>query len=76
MERELRARLSSFNSAGLALAGGGTRPTGRFVVPPTIVESHVRVELDGEPVARSVTRSQQKQRRRNPKQKRGPNSGV
>lgn len=77
LEKELRARLSSFNSAGKALAGGGTRPTGQFVGGPTIVvENHNTVQLDDDVVARSVTKSQQKSRRRNTKQKRGPNSGV
>lgn len=79
MERELRARLSSFNSAGKALAGGGNRPTGSFVVgsgAPVQVET--TVVLDGEVVGRSVRKSNQKNARRNPRQKSGPNarSGV
>jgi len=75
--RELRGRLSGFNSAGIGFAGppstrgaaggfGGAQ--GRIVV-----ESHVTVQLDGQKVGTAVTRSQQKTRRRNPKQKRGPN---
>lgn len=76
MERELRARLSSFNTAGQRLSGGGARPTGGFVGGVPVVESHVTVKLDEETVGRSVTRTQQKQRRRNPQQKRGPNSGI
>lgn len=77
MEKELRARLSSFNSAGVGLAGT-KRPTGRFVSgqQPVVVESHTTVTLDGDVVGRNVTKSQQKTKRRNTKQKRGPNSGV
>lgn len=74
----LRGRLSSFNSAGLAPAGfiapGFNAPTGGgFAGVPVVVESHVTVELDGKKVGQSVTKEQQKARRRNPRQKRGPN---
>ncbi|HKQ18251.1 MAG TPA: hypothetical protein VJW75_00760 [Candidatus Eisenbacteria bacterium] len=73
-EKELRARLSSFNSAGKALAGGGNRPTGSFFVPGgQPVEIHTTVTLDGEVVGRNVRKSNQKNARRNPVQKRGPN---
>jgi hypothetical protein len=75
-EREARARLSSFNSAGRSLAGN-RRPTGSFTGgAPITVEVHNTTTLDGETVGRNVTRTQQKQKRRNPKQKRGPRSGV
>jgi hypothetical protein len=75
MEKELRARLSNFNSAGIGLAGA-RRPTGGFGSQPVVVENHTTVTMDGEVVTRQVTRSQQKARRRNPRQKRGPNGGV
>lgn len=74
--REIRSRLSGFNTAGRALAVGG----GNVNIPvvrdrgfePITVESHVTVELDGQKVGAAVTRSQQRTRRRNPRQKRGP----
>lgn len=75
----LRSRLSSFNSAGAAPGGflspglnappGFTGGTG-FVVDST---TNITVTLDGVKVGKAVTKSQQKARRRNPKQKRGPN---
>jgi hypothetical protein len=71
--RELRARLSSFNSAGLANAGT-TRPSGTFRGGP-VTEIHTTVNLDGQVVGKSVTRSQQKDRKRNPVQKRGSRRG-
>jgi hypothetical protein len=75
MEKELRARLSNFNSAGVGLAGA-RRPTGGFSSQPVVIENHTTVQLDGETVGRSITKTQQKAKRRNPTQKRGPNSGV
>lgn len=73
----LRSRLSSFNSAGVAPGGfmssGFNAPSGGGFTSPIVVESNVTVTLDGEKVGKSVTRSQQKARRRNPRQKRGPN---
>lgn len=50
---------------GMALAGGG----GGDIVVQT------KVDLDGRQVALSTTRHQQKARRRNPTQKRGPHAG-
>ena len=74
MERELRARLSSFNSAGLSLAG--TRgPTGNFRGGVPVIQSNVTVELDGEVVGRGTRKSNQKNARRNPVQKRGSRRG-
>jgi hypothetical protein len=64
-EREARARLSSFNSAGRSLAGN-RRPTGSFSSGAITVEVHNTTTLDGETVGRNVTRTQQKQKRRNP----------
>jgi hypothetical protein len=76
--QEIRSRLSGFNTAGRALAGatqsnfvpGAALGVGLGAI---VVENHNTLEVDGEVVARSVTRSQQKTRRRNPQQKRGPN---
>ena len=78
-EKLLKARLSSFNSAGLGLGGKQpTLPSSPLGSAPVTVWSQVTVELDGDVVGRSVTKSQQKAGRRNPRQKRGPNtrSGV
>lgn len=72
--RELRGRLSGFNSAGIALADKAA-PSGSFAGGPVVVESHTTVQLDGHTVAKSVTRNQQKRNRRNPAQRRGPNRG-
>lgn len=74
--RALRGRLSSFNTAGTAPAGiPQFAPTGAFAGAPgpLVVESHTTINLDGDVIARAVTRRQQKNKRRNPKQKRGPN---
>jgi hypothetical protein len=77
--RALRGRLSGFNSAGLELAQGqATRATSRpgeggFGNNPIVVQSTTTINLDGQQVAKVVTKNQQKGRRRNPPQKRGPN---
>lgn len=72
-ERELRGRLSHFNTAGRRLAGSGSKATGGggFVDDRPIVV-HTTVNIDGQKVANNTTRHQQKTRRRNPQQKRGP----
>jgi hypothetical protein len=76
----LRGRLSSFNSGGVAPAGflspGVNAPSGGFAAP--IVEStvNVTVTLDGQKVGKAVTKEQQKAKRRNPRQKRGPNRNI
>ena len=75
LEKELKARLSSVNSAGVSLAGA-VRPSGNFSTPAIVVENHNTTTLDGQVVAKSVTRSQQKTGRRNPKSKRGTRHGV
>jgi hypothetical protein len=69
--KQIQANLSNFNSAGIGLAGA--QIGGPITV---VVNSHTSV--DGETVARNVTKHQQKAGRRNPPQKRGPNrrSGV
>jgi TP901 family phage tail tape measure protein len=79
----LRGRLSGFNTAGRALAGiqAGAGPSSNVLAGAglgggagrIVVESHTTINLDGQKVANVVTRNQQKARRRNPKQKRGPN---
>jgi hypothetical protein len=72
----IRGRLSGFNTAGLALAGAPSPRGGGFVGGrPIVVESHTTINLDGHTVAKTVTRNQQKTRRRNPPQRRGPNAG-
>lgn len=73
--RELRGRLSSFNSAGLAPAGSRNRPSGGGFTGGTgfVIENNLTVTIDGQKIAAIITRHQQKQKRRNPKQKRGPN---
>lgn len=69
-EAELRSRLSNVNSAGRVNAGGtGSR------TQTQVVESHITVLLDSDVVGRAVTRSQQKAKKRNPAQRRGPNRG-
>jgi hypothetical protein len=75
--RELRGRLSNLGAgSGLAKPGGGaaTRAVreGGFGNNPVFVESHTTINLDGNQVARVVTKQQQRGRRRNPQQKRGP----
>lgn len=72
--RELRSRLSSFNSAGMALAGAPTGSVGAFgmLVPAQPTTVNTTVELDGRVVARNTTKHQQVRSRRNPPQKRGP----
>jgi hypothetical protein len=76
----LRGRLSSFNSGGVAPAGflspGVNAPSGGFAAP--VVEStvNVTVTLDGQKVGKAVTKEQQKAKRRNPRQKRGPNRNI
>lgn len=76
--RELQSRLSHVNSSGIAFAGNPRIPTGNFAGgQPITVENVNTVTLDGEVLARSTTRSQEITRRRNPRQKRGPNrSGI
>lgn len=77
--KELRLRLSNFNSAGVGFAGGGAAAGGISTVRPqgesgrVFVESHTTINLDGQQIANVVTRNQQRAKRRNPKQKRGPN---
>lgn len=75
--REIRGRLSGLTSKGTGIAVSAA-PSGNFVgATPILVESTTTLMLDGDVVARSVTRNQQKARRRNPAQKRGPNrSGL
>ncbi len=75
LAKELRTRLSKFNSAGVALSGSGVATrAGGFPVfgAPGI---NVDVTLDGEKITKSVTVRQQKRTTRNPTQKRGPIGG-
>lgn len=72
-QRQLRARLSGFNSAGVALASSsGTAAFGATVAArPVVVESRVTLNLDGKPLTTFVTRGQQRAKQRNPSQRRG-----
>lgn len=76
---ELRGRLSSINTAGrqlgaiaspTAMAGAASFGGAQGAI---VVESHTTINLDGQQVAKVVTKQQQKTKRRNPAQKRGPN---
>lgn len=73
--KELRSRLSKFNSAGVALAGPGVAASKggfpNFGAPAVVVN----VELDGQKVEKNVTVRQQRRGNRNPTQKRGPIGG-
>jgi hypothetical protein len=73
LERELRARLSSFNSAGRSLALDRI-PNGQFAGAPQDI--NLTVKLDGQVIANNTTRYQQKTDRRNPRQKRGSIHGF
>lgn len=68
--RELRARLSHFNSAGVARAGTGSTSQGVNVYASTTVV------IDGRQIEPVVTRHQQTRSRRNPPSRRGPNAGL
>ena len=73
--RELRGRLSGVSGAGRVLAPAGAAAFGRPLgeTGRVVVEAHTVVNLDGQQIANVVTRRQQQARRRNPRQKRGPN---
>lgn len=73
--KTVRARLSHFNSAGIALAGSGsgsvpTRGNG------TISVRTPDVYLDGKKVTSTISAHQRKTTARNPPQRRGPNAGM
>lgn len=71
--RALRSRLSAFNSGGQGLANRGA--LGAFGVPLTGDKGetviHTTINIDGQKVATTITRHQDKAAKRNPKQKRG-----
>ncbi len=81
--RELRSRLSGFNTGGRAL-GGSAGPASRSATSAPartasstgkdgiFVTVDVPIYLDGQRIANAVTKQQQKNKRRNPQQKRGP----
>ena len=70
VQKQLRSRLSGFNSAGAALAGRVPQTAG---ATPGGQQLAVEISLNGDVFDRAVVRAQQKRDRRNPKQKRGPN---
>lgn len=78
LAKELRARVSGFNSAGLALAGKpivrGQSFSGMATMPP--INLTTTVVLDKQKVGQSNKRFNQSDVRRNPPQKRGPNGGI
>ncbi len=75
--RRLRARLSQLGPDG-TIPGTGTGAAGYIINPdtgrPIIVHTHVNI--DGKRVADNTTRHQQRHRRRNPRQRRGPHAGA
>lgn len=73
--RAMRARLSQVGVNGTVPRAGFTGAFGVAVpVGPAVTTIHTTVTLDGNKVGESVTRHQQRRTRRNPAQKRGPNS--
>lgn len=71
----LRARLSQVGPNG-TVPGTGVGAAGYVIGTdgrPIVV--HTQVNIDGQKVATSTTRHQQRHRRRNPTQRRGPNAG-
>ena len=69
-QRALRARLSQVGVGG-TVHGTGTGAFGLSAAGSQIVIHHT-TELDGRVVERSTTKHQQRRKRRNPTQKRGP----
>jgi hypothetical protein len=73
--RALRARLSQLGPGG-TIPGSGIGAAG-FIIGtdgrPLVVHTHINI--DGKRVADNTTRHQQRHRRRNPRQRRGPNAG-
>jgi hypothetical protein len=65
--RATRARLSQ-------LGPGGTVPAGSYAASGGSTVVHTTIKLDGRTVATNTTRHQDKQKRRNPPQKRGPHA--
>jgi hypothetical protein len=73
-ERNLKARLSHFNSAGIARAGAGQGVT-RAGAQREITVNVPDIFIDGRKVTSNVSGHQARNRRRNPSQRRGPNVG-
>jgi hypothetical protein len=76
IEQQIRRRVNAFNNADVRMPSFKTGATATSGGAAVIVENHNTITLDGDVVARNTTRSQQKTRRRNPVQKRGPNRGI
>ncbi len=72
-EALIRQRVDAFNNADAFKTFKTPTTTTRGFGAPIVVENHNTITLDGDVVGRSVTKSQQKRRTRNPVQKRGPN---
>lgn len=84
IDKEIAKRLAALRQARKA-GEGITRPTGPAGIhdrplstrsTAAVVESHVTIQMDSDVVAKHVTKSQQKTRRRNPPQKRGMHPGI
>ncbi len=74
--RLIQSRLSRFNTAGVALAKfPQTATTGGFRGEPLNIDLNATLLVDGHKLTTVVTKQQQKTKRRNPRQKRGPNRG-
>lgn len=75
MAKKLKAQLSQLGPGG-TIPSRGVGAFGHIIGGdgrPIVVHTHVK--LDGREVGRSVTRHQQKDRTRNPAQRRGPHAG-
>jgi hypothetical protein len=77
--RGLKSRLSNFNSAGMALAGSGTVPNAAFGMNlsggTSTINLNVDVKIGEDVIGRAVKRFNANDKRHNPRQKRGPNTG-
>ena len=76
IEQQIRQRVNAFNNAGASVPRFNAPTTSSAAGGAVVVENHNTITLDGDVIARTITRSQQKTRRRNPVQKRGPNRGI
>lgn len=76
IEQQIRRRVNAFNNADVRMPSFKTGATATSAGAAVIVENHNTITLDGDVLAKNTTRSQQKTKRRNPVQKRGPNRGF
>lgn len=71
-KRILEARLSHFNSGGIALSGSGFGSSGRIVVQAP----DVTMVVDGRVLGKASAKAQGRTRKVNPSARRGPNAGL